>query len=223
MKILDFIFLHRNWALDRLKFGRRIRRIGSYGLPYNLLIFPEGTTMNSNAFRKGQEYAKTNGLPVLKHVLLPRVTGTEAAVNALRQKGAANDKSGSSAPLDGILDLTVGYSGMSPNVIPEDFYGLVSILMDGHAPPIIHVHASYVPLKDIPSTGDGKEFAGWLTDRFRQKDDMMKEFYSTGKFKGKASKKVSIAPRIAIWHLFGLVFMFHVVVLALIWLFKCNS
>lgn len=220
MKVLDFIFLHRNWALDRLKFGRRVRRIGSYGLPYNLLIFPEGTTMNSNAFRKGQEYAKTNGLSILKHVLLPRITGLEAAVNALRQKGLVDDRSGGAAPLDGILDLTVGYSGMSPDQIPEEFYGLKSIFVDAHAPAVIHVHASYIPIKDIPSTGDGKEFAGWLNERFRLKDEMMKEFYETGKFRGQVSKKVSLTPRVAIWHLIGMVCSTHLAMLALFWVIK---
>lgn len=216
---MDFIFLHRNWAVDRLKFGRRIRRIGSYGLPYNLLIFPEGTTMNPGAIRKGQEYAKSNALPILKHTLLPRVTGTEAAVNALRQRALINDKSGSAAPLDGILDLTVGYSGMSPDEIPEEFYGLMSIAIDAHGPAVIHVHASYIPLDGIPSTGDSKEFSSWLTERFRQKDEMLRDFYATGRFKGKSSKKVPLSPKIAIWHLAFLTFVFHASIFALVWLF----
>lgn len=176
--------------------------------------------MNPGAIRKGQEYAKSNGLPVLKHVLLPRVTGTEAAVNALRQRCLPDDEAcGDDALLDGILDLTVGYSRMPSDVIPEEFYGLMSIAVDAHGPDVIHVHASYIPLEEIPSTGDGKEFSGWLTERFHEKDKLLREFYASGKFKGKPSKKVPLSPKIAIWHLAFLVFLFHASVLALVWLF----
>lgn len=200
MKALDFIFIHRNWALDRLKFYRRIRRIADYGLPYNLLIFPEGTTMNPEAFVKSGRFAEDNGLTALKHCLLPRVTGLEAAVTALR---------GGDNGLEGVLDLTVGFSGLTPDIVPEEFYGLRSIYLDAHAPKQIHIHCSYIPIDHIPS--EHEAFSAWVVDRFKIKDELMKGFYANGKFPGISSKPVPLASRRSCAYLVGGVLISHTI------------
>lgn len=203
MKLLNFVFVKRNWAVDRVKFFRRIRRIGAFGLPYSLVIFPEGTTLNPTAIAKGQAYAKVNGLPVLKHVLVPRKTGLEAAINALRQ---VEDPSCGEA-LQGVLDLTIGYSGLKATQIPEEHYGIGSMLFSSHAPKEVHILPSCIPLKDIPE--DSEKFGQWLNARFKRKEELLASFFAEGRFPGYQARPVTIVPRNALWRLLLMLFCVH--------------
>lgn len=182
MKMLGFIFLHRSWEKDKVKFDRRVRRIGSNGLSYNLLIFPEGTTLTDHARLKGQAYAKEHGLPVLKNVLLPRSTGMFHALKAL-STGDGEEGVVGEGSVHGILDLTFGYTGLNPSVIPEKHFTLRGVFMDSKAPPQIHVNASYIPLADIPLQ-DKDQFTRWLAGRFERKDRLLDQFYEAGHFGG---------------------------------------
>lgn len=205
MKMQGYIFLHRNWALDQIKFARRIQRLGARGLPYNLLVFPEGTTYTERARLKGQAYAKEKGLPVLENVLLPRSTGMYAALKGLT---AFEDPSYRAA---GILDLTVGYSGLPPAAIPELFYTLSSLFRDGHAPEHIHINAAYIPVSEIPLATQ-EDFTVWLADRYKRKDAMLEQFRRTGRFTGIASAPAPLAPKEAYTYFWLCLFLFHALV-----------
>lgn len=172
MKLLGFIFIHRNWALDEAKFRRRIGRLETDNVPYNLIIFPEGTTLNPSAKVKCSKYAKEHDLPQLDHVLLPRSTGLLAALESLE-----------SSDSKGILDLTMGYTEMPPDVIPEGYFTLKGLFGFGHGPPQVHIHCSYVPINKIPFD-DRESFTRWLADRFSTKDIMLKKFFKEGCFDG---------------------------------------
>ncbi len=194
MKVLGFIFVRRDWAKDKIKFSRRIRRLGSNGTPYNLLIFPEGTTMTEQARETGRLFAKEKGFPVLQHVLLPRCTGLYSALLALKASDREDCRN-----VDGILDLTIGYSGMETTAIPEEFYTLKRLFMDGVGPEQIHINVSYVKIKDIPL--DSKEiFTYWLAERFNRKDELLEEFYQQERFKGPSSQPYSLAQSISYWY-----------------------
>lgn len=177
MKLLDFIFIHRNWQQDRVKFLRRIQRLAWYPIPYTLLFFPEGTTINDKVLARSNEYARKNDLETTHNVLLPRVTGLQAVLESL------------SGSLEGVLDLTIGYTSpygsrdlVKDNRNLEDFFGLVGLFFGAHAPRQVHIYLRYYPIESIPSNDD--RFGRWLQDRYYEKDLMLKEFFEKGRFPG---------------------------------------
>lgn len=121
MRMMNFIFLHRNWARDSRKLGRRLRRlIWSSTLtrkdtvavvvdePVSLVVYPEGTTFCADMLRKSKSYLKKMGsqLPVKRHpryTLLPRVTGLNFILKEIGKD------------IDGVFDLTVAYDGTDRN------------------------------------------------------------------------------------------------------------
>ena len=52
-----------------------------------MVIFAEGTRLTEAKVQASVEYAKANGLPELKHHLLPRSKGFSLTVHYLRDKG----------------------------------------------------------------------------------------------------------------------------------------
>lgn len=209
MKLAGFVFLHRSWSRDSLNFGRRIRRIGAHGLPYNLLIFPEGTTMTEGARVKSQVFGKERGHPVLQHVLLPRSTGMYHALRALSEASEENKC------VEGVLDLTVGYTGLTPKLIPETFYTLRSLFRDAHAPPQIHVNAAYIPLADIP-LGSQEEFTAWLIERYQRKNMLLEQFYAEGRFQGIESRPMPLTRPASYKYFWAFLFGFHLPIILLL-------
>ena len=184
MRLLNFIFLHRNWEVDRLKFGKRLRRLVFGQMPFSLVIFPEGTTPSDNTIAKSIKFAKANNLPLPAHTIVPRVTGMQFALSTLGQN------------IGGVFDLTFGYTGTTPKEYPEDTFGLKSLFFHGIAPPLIHVHVKYHPISSIPYN-DESAFQDWLRTIYREKDGLMTEFYQNGCFKGIKSRRISVAPNSA--------------------------
>lgn len=180
--MFNFIFLHRNWEVDRMKFGRRLTRLAFGNAPFTLIIFPEGTTICPETMTKSRNYAEKMGLANLDHVLVPRVTGMQFALNTLGEE------------IGGIFDLTIGYSGTLPSVAPEETYKLGSLFLEGKGPSRIHVHVKYYPISQIPYKHP-EEFSRWLYDRFADKDRLMKYFYRNGHFQGAKSRAQPVAPR----------------------------
>lgn len=178
--MLNFIFLHRNWEIDRLQFGRRLLRLVYGNLPFSLVIFPEGTTNNKDSIPKSNKFALANNFPVPKHTIVPRVTGMQFAMNTL------------GSHIGGIFDLTIGYTGCRTDEFPEDTFGLKSLYVYGQAPPLIHIHVKYHAVSAIPykETGD---FSRWLYGQFQEKDALMDTFYKEGKFPGPPSKAIRMS------------------------------
>ena len=96
--------------------------------------------------------------------------------------------------LDGIYDLTVGYSGLTETDEPEKVYTLGQLFFAGNAPSQVHYHLSYIPLKEIPRQS-ADEFGEWLRERFYEKDRLLDEFYKNGKFPNSRSITKNLCPR----------------------------
>lgn len=182
MKLLNFIFLHRNWERDKLKLGYRLKRLVFGTRPFSLVIFPEGTNLCNDAVQKSTRFATANGLPVPRHTLVPRVTGLQFALNTL------------GAHMGGIFDLTIGYTGTSPAENPEDTFDLRSLFFRGIAPPLIHIHVRYHRIATVPYE-DPAAFQRWLYELFQQKDELMSHFYQEGSFPGIKSRRVPLSHR----------------------------
>lgn len=79
-----------------------------------------------------------------------------------------------------VYDFTVGYSGIHYGEIPQELYPLPGVYVNKAQPKEINVHLRRFAIKDIPETEP--EFVEWVRARWKEKDDLMEEFYTTGKF-----------------------------------------
>lgn len=182
MRCFDFVFLNRKWEMDQVHFTKKLRGFVESEAPFCLLIFPEGTTLTRKTLAKSESFATKLGVKPTSRVLLPRVLGMWEAVKAL------------DPALDGIFDLTVGYSGLDEMDEPEKVYTLSKLFYSGIAPPQVHYHISYIPRKEIPRQSVD-EFGDWLRDRYYEKDRLLDEFYRTGKFPNSRSITKRLCPR----------------------------
>lgn len=75
---------------DLFQLLRSFAQHNAAGAPVHLLLFPEGWALHNGADRravlaKSNEFAKREGRPQLKHLLLPRTTGFNASLESLRE------------------------------------------------------------------------------------------------------------------------------------------
>jgi len=82
--------------------------------------------------------------------------------------------------VDYIYDMTIGFDGVRSGEFPEDRYTLRRIFFEGRYPANIHVHVRRYAIADIPK--DESKFTEWLRQRWTEKDALMTEFYSKGRF-----------------------------------------
>ncbi len=110
MLFYGFIFVSRNWKIDKQRFGYRLRKLstrhsgpmsGSSGLdPAWLLIFPEGTNLSRTTRGDSKKWADKNGMQDLRHQVLPRSTGLLFCLQELRNT------------VDWVYDCTMAYEGI---------------------------------------------------------------------------------------------------------------
>lgn len=182
MRFFDFVFLNRKWEQDQAHFTKKLRGFVDSKAPFCLLIFPEGTTLNNEMLAKSESFAGKLGVKPTSRVLLPRVLGLWEAVKAL------------DSSLDGIYDVTVGYSGLQSTDEPEKIYTLGQLFYAGFVPKQVHYHLSYIPLKQIPRES-ADEFGHWLRDKYYEKDRLLDEFYQNGHFPKSHSITKRLCPR----------------------------
>lgn len=182
MRLFDFVFLNRKWEQDQVHFTKKLRGFVHSEQPFCLIIFPEGTTLNHKALVKSEGFAHKLGVPPTSRVLLPRVLGMWEAVRAL------------DASLNGVYDITVGYSGLRETDEPEHVYTLGRLFYAGFAPAQIHYHLRYIPIKEIPRDS-ADAFGEWLRTRYYEKDRLLDEFYRTGQFPHSTTVTKRLCPR----------------------------
>lgn len=156
MQNFEFVFLRRKWE-DDVKIMTKSLAVFTEksSQPFWLVIFPEGTIIRDESRQKARQYAIKEKLPILKHQLVPRITGLKFCVDKLR--GCTSR----------IVDITIGYKGVRAGQNASEVYKLRSIFLDGHAPPEIHMHIRSFSIADIPTDENG--FSQWTMERFREK------------------------------------------------------
>lgn len=173
MKLMDFIFVSRNWEKDRLKLPRRVKRLAYRDFPFALCIFPEGTTLSKGTFAAMKEHAKEKNISedqIPKRCLIPRVNGIHTILNGLNED------------CDGVLDITIYFQGADfDKEDPEVTFGIKKLLLEGIAPKTIHFHVKFYPLSEIPYE-NRDEMSAWLKDRFLEKSVRLDEITEKGKF-----------------------------------------
>jgi hypothetical protein len=126
---------------------------------------------------------------------------------------------------DDLFDLTVGYSGIDKVDIPYEEYLVDRMFFCKHYPREVHIHIERHSIKSLPgmqrdtspkianpeersqkksATFDDETnerralFNSWLKDRFMRKDDLMDNFYETGKLSEK-SLRWKVEPTLKDW------------------------
>lgn len=110
MMFYGFIFMSRKMSSDAPRLAHRLKQLktrhsgpmsGANGLdPMWLLLFPEGTNASNNGRAKSAKWAEKQGIADLRHILLPRATGTFFVLNELK------------GTVDWVYDCTVAYEGV---------------------------------------------------------------------------------------------------------------
>ncbi|KAF9114304.1 hypothetical protein BGX27_011205 [Mortierella sp. AM989] len=171
MRFFDFILLKRNdFEHDKRAIQQNLERARK-DEPLWLVVFPEGTVVSQGTRKRSQAFSEKAGLADHRHVLLPRTSGLFICINKLR------------GSVEYVYDATVGYSGIHYGEIPQELYPLPGLYIDQAQPKEINMHLRRFAIKDIPETEP--EFVEWLRARWTEKDELMEEFYKTGKFPSK--------------------------------------
>jgi len=181
MKQFEFCFLQRNWQRDRRAFTRLLSSFVEDGYKCALLLFPEGTTINTEAVTKSHRFGREQKRPHLNHCILPRSTGFAALVETMCQSPHGH------SPV--IYDLTVAYHGYSGEVptyemgyereqdmdVPNVFK-----MIQGRACPKVHVHVKTYEVDEALVNNPEQ----WLDARWLEKDALLEQFIQTQSFRG---------------------------------------
>ncbi|CDM28131.1 hypothetical protein DTO013E5_3947 [Penicillium roqueforti] len=179
MMFYGFIFMARKWTSDKPRLEHRLQKLKTvYGGsnsarpqydPMWLLIFPEGTNLSTNTKRRSDIWGQKQGLPSFKHVILPRSTGLLFCLQQLR------------GTVDWVYDCTIAYEGPPKGSYPDKYFTLRSTYLQGRPPTSVNMHWRRFNVSEIP-LDDQKEFEDWLTARWAEKDQLMDQYFETGRF-----------------------------------------
>ena len=224
MKNYKFIFMERKWMHDKATLTNRLGEIDadsrgqgplqgkqpvsvdgagcshwsmathqeeSEPWPYNLILFPEGTNFTDNTKGKSRAYGVKVGKETFDHVLLPHTTGLRHCINTLKPS------------LEILYDITVGYSGVHSNEYAESLYGLKSIFLESKYPKLVDIYIRGFKIADIP-TNNEQQFDEWLYKVWKEKDELLDRYYTTGSFNAHDGSQSSIVGdfKVSCWEAF---------------------
>ena len=117
--------------------------------------------MTKKTKTRSDKYADENGLPRYQYCIHPRTTGFVYVMNALRSGG-----------LDAVYDVTIGY----PDVLPKTEVEIAKGIM----PREVHFHIKSYDDRDLPR--DDEQLGQWCKDRWAEKEERLKQFYTHKEF-----------------------------------------
>lgn len=160
MQFLDCVFVKRDWAQDRDEIHRLFEKYKREQIPLYLVSFLEGTRRTPKKLLKSQEFARSRGLPIPEHTLVPRTRGFVATMNGLREH------------LDAVYDLTIAYPAFTPTLV-DCFGARVAQLQ---------LHVRRYSIDALPKDDDA--LTAWVLARFQEKDALLAGREKEGTFPG---------------------------------------
>lgn len=136
------------------------------GSPVHLLHYPEGWCNHNGADRRSvlarsNEFAKREGKPVLRHLLLPRTRGFHASLECLRE----------CRPV--VYDVTLAYAGYDGSLPPPvDDLGMPTLwdVLRRRFPREVHLRIKRCSLEEV------LQDSNWLFKRWAEKDRLLAHF-----------------------------------------------
>lgn len=189
MMFYGFIFMSRKMSVDRPRLAHRLGKLKTQHAapdgrrhldPMWLLLFPEGTNASGNGRRKSAAWAAKTGLRDPRHVLLPRSTGMYFCLGELK------------GTVEYVYDCTVAYEGVPRGKFGEDYFSLSSIYFQGRPPKSVNFYWRRFRVDDIP-LDTPEAFDVWLRERWYEKDALMEQYVSTGRFPPSPSAAAEVA------------------------------
>ncbi|AEO56704.1 hypothetical protein MYCTH_2301905 [Thermothelomyces thermophilus ATCC 42464] len=187
MMFYGFIFLSRKMAVDQPRMAYRLRKLKTthtapdgkkYLDPMWLLLFPEGTNASENSRSKSAKWAAKIGVKDPEHVLLPRSTGIYYCLSELK------------GTVDYVYDCTVAYEGVPRGQFGEKIFTLGGTYIKGQTPKSVNFYWRRFRIADMPLESQEK-FEAWLRERWYEKDALMEQYISTGRFPPNPADAVS--------------------------------
>ena len=112
----------------------------------------------------------------LRHLLLPHSKGLKFALEKLTPS------------LEAIYDVTIGYSPALKTEYVGTKFTLKKIFLMGIYPEKVDFHIREFKVNEIPLQDD-EAFFNWLLDVWKEKDELLENYYNTGYFKGNDKNK----------------------------------
>jgi 1-acyl-sn-glycerol-3-phosphate acyltransferase len=100
MQFYQFIFLKRNWELDKPRLAQHMQKLNKPLDPMWLMLFPEGTNLAPSTREASRKWADQNGVRDMQYQLLPRSTGLRFCLQQLR------------STVEYLYDCTIAYEGV---------------------------------------------------------------------------------------------------------------
>ncbi|KAK0720301.1 acyltransferase-domain-containing protein [Lasiosphaeris hirsuta] len=187
MMLYGFIFMSRKMSVDRDRMAYRLGKLRTqhvtpggtkYYNPMWLLLFPEGTNASQNGKDKSTAWAEKIGVKDTEHLLLPRSTGTYFCLTELK------------GTVDYVYDCTVAYEGIPRGKFGEDMFTLSGTYFRGQPPKSVNFYWRRFRVADIP-LDTAEEFDAWLRERWYEKDALLEQYVSTGRFPPSSAEAVT--------------------------------
>jgi len=176
IRLFDFILLKRNWTSDRTKLKAKLASFAKDNFPMMLLIFPEGTTINTTSMEKCNAFAKDNSRPEHTKVLVPRSKGLEGCLASLPKNGHGYN----------VYDMTIAYSSYTGE-IPTWEMGYtrnkdleipsISKMMKFETCKEVHIHIKMATAAQVLENTEQ-----WLDKAWSEKEFLMTHFASHQSF-----------------------------------------
>ncbi|CAI5499067.1 unnamed protein product [Closterium sp. Naga37s-1] len=169
----EYLFIARNYATDQRRILDGYARLRSFPRFFWTALFMEGTRFTPEKLKAAQEYAKEAGLPIPRHVLVPRTKGLVMSVEQTRGHAGA------------IYDFTVNYPvGKPPPTFANIFKRKASQ---------IDVYFERVPMDQIPQDAEG--ISKWCQESFVKKDKKLDYYVAHNGFDEKQRLNTTKCPK----------------------------
>ncbi|XP_048499762.1 1-acyl-sn-glycerol-3-phosphate acyltransferase PLS1-like isoform X1 [Beta vulgaris subsp. vulgaris] len=166
----EYIFIKRRWDVDQSTLTSGCENLKDFPVPFWLALFVEGTRFTQSKLLDAQQHARSKGLDVPKHVLLPRTKGLVLAVKHMR----------SFIPAIYDITLAIAKDEVPPSMLTI-FKGKSSV---------VKVHIKRHLMHDLPETSD--DIAQWCKNMFVAKDAFLENYFSGGNFGNKEIQDIGL-------------------------------
>jgi len=171
----DVAFLERNWEKDQDIMTQSVQALSDYPDPVWLLIFAEGTRLSPEKLEASRDFARSRGLPILRHCLTPRTKGFSHVMENI---------DASKVPYIYDVTLAVHPKDGGPATIPNILVGRKFVG---------EVYIRRIDISQVPK--DPKGSAQFLMELYESKDKLIDNFALTGQFEPGQKSQPLIPPR----------------------------
>lgn len=179
MRLFQFLFLRRRIDEDREHIQKYMDGLITDDFPFWLVVFPEGTTIHKEYVVKSQAFAAKEGRPKFERVLLPRTTGMQIILDAVKDvKPDIYDLTLAFPTYSGeVPSFDMGYDRNEDTEVPS-----MKSLLAGTSPSSpVSIHSQKYSYDEAV-----ENLEAFLDARWKEKEERMNYFIEHQRFPGDA-------------------------------------